>query len=289
LVKQSPSVVVDPPGKKKYILIVLWLFTTVLLCACRSVPASHHYKNPTPTKKEEMLVPRWYAKIPELPGCDLAYAYSGVYINPDRQEQALIESGAANLAKSKRVMLEVRWAGSQKSSQTQTANFIKESEWEQRAQSIEKNIKIIKTYHLDQSMLALVGICPGQSDEESLASKLDDTLVNIGGQEPPSWISQPLHSSGQVFGAGSAASRITPAKAWQEAERQARADLAIALAGEIKILERNYGQNDFAYIHVLSETSAKLTLKELQVIRHAYSHNDTTFYALVSMPAIARE
>ena len=260
-----------------------------LVSACQTRHVSKQPLTPMPSPpKRDLWVPRWYAEMPQLPGCRLAHAHSGVYIKADRQRKALLENGAANLAKSHSVALEVGWAGSQRSSHSQTAAYIKETAWKPHAKQLKEQLEILKEFRLEKSMLALVGVCPGQSDLDGLAALLDDTLVNVSTDRPPAWVSNPLEVSGQLFGVGTAAGRTTAAKAWQEAERQARADLAMRLAAQYKVLEKNLNQNNYAHTQVISETYAKLTLRNLKVIRHAYSHNGKTFYALVRIPAASR-
>lgn len=263
------------------------LFTLVLLCACQSAPTLQRISVDPPIPLKDIWVPKWYATRPQLPGCRLAYAYSGIYINSDHQKQALLESGAANLAKSNRVALEVGWAASQSSSHSRTSSYIKEEEWKSRAENIEQELEILCEFRLDRSVIALVGICSKEVDIEPLVAMLDHTLVKVSRKQPPAWVSDPLQITGQLFGVGTAAGYTTAAKAWQEAERQARADLALRLAAQYKTLEKNLIQNRYAKAHFISETRAKLTLHNLTVVRHAYSHFGRTFYVLVSIPKAA--
>ena len=267
--------------------LAFWLFLLVFLIACQSAPTLRQtpVEPPSPPPLKGIWVPKWYATLPQLPGCRLAYAYSGVYIDADRQKEALLKSGAANLAKSRQVGMDVGWAVSQENSYSQTASYIKEEEWQHLADSLEKDIKILSQFHFDRSILALVGTCSGQIDDKSLSAMLDQTLVKVSSDKPPAWVSAPLPISGQICGVGITIGHTTVAKAWQEAERQARADLAIRMAGHHKILERNIAQEGYAEVHNISETHAKLTLYNLKVIRHAYSPIGDTFYALVSIPA----
>jgi len=265
----------------------LILIAAFLLNACAAGSVSkQNFSSPAPPPRD-IWVPKWYAELPQLPGCQLVHAQSGIYVDAASQKEALLENGAANLAKSNSVLLEVGWGGSQITAYSQTADYIKEQEWEGRAQNLKADLKILKEFRLDNSMLALTGICPGQEDVEALAAGLDDTLVNISSKQPPDWVKDPLQMNGQYFGVGAAAGHITPGKAWQEAERQARADLAMRLAAQYKVLERSIEQNEFVAARNISETYAKLTLRNLQVIRHSYSRAGQTFYALVRLPAAA--
>ncbi len=265
---------------------ILCFFFILMLCACQSGPRSKQkLMEPPPLPQKDIWVPRWYAELPHLPGCQLAYAYSGIYVNADRQKEALLESGAANLAKNQRVSLEVGWAGTQHNIYSQTAAYIKENGWEARAENLKAEIKILKEFRFDQSMLAVVGRCPGSEDPESLSALLDDKLVNISTDAPPAWVKKPVQAAGQIFGVGSAAGHTTAAKAWKEAERQARADLALRLASRSNVLEKNVSQNQFGSEQLITETQAKLTLQNLQVIRHAYSHSGRIYYALIRIPA----
>lgn len=269
--------------------LAFWLFLLVFLFACQSTPTSkqHPVKRPSPSLPKGVWVPKWYATLPQLPGCRLAYAYSGIYIDAKRQKETLLKNGAANLAKSKQVELDVGWAVSQKNSYSKTASYIKEEEWQHLAESLKKDIKILSQFRLQRSILALVGLCSEQIDDQSLSAMLDHTLVKVSSKEPPGWVRAPSPIRGQLCGVGITVGYTTPAKAWQEAERQARADLAIHMAGQHNILERNIAQNGYAEVHNISETHAKLTLYNLKVIRHAYSPIGDTFYALVTIPTTA--
>ena len=287
----SLAAVMIPPEGKSFrnvhrFRLAFWLLTLVFLYACQSTPTlkKNSVELPSPPPSKGIWVPKWYATLPQLPGCRLAYAYSGVYIDANRQKEALLKNGAANLAKSQQVGLDVGWAVSQKNSYSQTASYIKEEEWQHRAESLEKDIKILSQFHLDRSILALVGLCSAQIDDQSLSAMLDHRLVKISRQEPPDWVSAPAPIRGRLCGVGITVGYTTAAKAWQEAERQARADLAIRMAGQHNILERSIVQNGYAEVHNISETHAKLTLYNLKVIRHAYSPIGDTFYALVSIP-----
>ena len=266
--------------------LAFWLFILVFLYACQTTPTlkQNPVEPPSPSPSKGIWVPKWYAILPQLPGCRLAYAYSGIYIDAKRQKEALLKNGAVNLAKSTQVGLDVGWAVSQKNSYSQTASYIKEEEWQHLAESLKPDIKILSQFHLDRSILALVGICSQQIDDQSFSAMLDHTLVKVSSEEPPDWVSAPVPISGQLCGVGITVGYTTAAKAWQEAERQARADLAIRIAGQHKILERSISQNGYAEVHNISETHAKLTLQNLKVIRHAYSPIGDTFYALVSIP-----
>ena len=266
--------------------LALWLFFILPLFACQSNIASNQkLMEPPPMPKKDFWVPRWYAELPQLPGCQLAYAYSGIYVNADRKKEALLTNGAANLAKNTHVSLEVGWAGTQHNIYTQTASYIKEEDWEIRAENLKDEIEILKEFRLENSMLAVVGKCSDQQNTEQAVAFLDDQLVNVSTDSPPDWVGKPMQAAGQIFGVGAAAGRTTAAKAWDEAERQAKADLALRLAGRSQVLEKNVSQNHFGSEQLMSETKAKLTLQNIQVIRHAYSRQGNIYYALVQIPA----
>jgi hypothetical protein len=81
---------------------------------------------------------------------------------------------------------------------------------------------------------------------------------------------------------------MTPARAWEEAERQSRADLVLRLAAHARILDRDQASNVSASSQRLSETSSEITLSNVHILRHAYSNASRTFYVLVRMPLPAR-
>ena len=83
-------------------------------------------------------IPRWYAEPPKVDGCRIAYGYSGIYLDTNRQKEDLLKNGAVNMAKNDNVSIEVGWAGTQTHGQGLTASYILEKEWQDRALVLEK-------------------------------------------------------------------------------------------------------------------------------------------------------
>ena len=78
-----------------------------------------------------------------------------------------------------------------------------------------------------------------------------------------------------------------PGKAWEEAERQARAALAFNLAAHHKVLLKTISESTSSMSQKLSESKAEITLTDVTIIRHGYSHASQSFYALAQMPTPA--
>jgi hypothetical protein len=231
-----------------------------------------------------ILIPRWYAELPNVDQCRLSYGYSGIYLDAARQKEALLKNGASNMAKNDKVFIKAGWAGSQTHSEGLTASFILEKGWQDRASVLEENLKIIREYRMENGVIALCAFCSDESLLQGLVNQIDDGLININSDEPPEWINKPTSYPDYTFGIGTAPSKIKPGKAWEEAERQARADLAFTLAAHYQILEQTISDNTSSMSRNLSETKVEIALTDVTIIRHGYSHTNKSFYALAQMP-----
>jgi len=198
-----------------------------------------------------------------------------------------VQSGAANMAKNDKVFIKAAWAGTQTHSQSLTASYVIEEGWQDRASQLAKNLQIVRQYRLGKGVVALCAICPDESSLQELMNQVDDSPVNINSDEPPEWVKEPTSHPEYVYGIGAAPSYIKPGKAWQEAERQARADLAFKLAAQFNILHKTSSKNTGSMSQNLSETKAEIALTGVTIFRHAYSHTSKSFYALARMPTPA--
>jgi hypothetical protein len=233
---------------------------------------------------KRILIPRWYAELPIGEGCRLAYGYGGIYLDADRQKEVLLKNGSENMAKNEKVLIKAGWAGTQTTAVGLAASYILENGWQDRASALEKNLKIVREYRMENDVIALCAFCPDASSLQGLMDRIDDRLVNINADEPPEWVRVPRSSPGFVYGVGIAPSRIKPAKAWEEAERQARASLAFNLTAHQDILEKTYSDNTVSSFRNFSETKAEIALADVTIIRHGFSYAEQTFYALAQMP-----
>ena len=229
-------------------------------------------------------IPRWYAEMPKVDGCRLSYGYGGIYLDETHQNEAIVKNGSANMAKNENVFIKAGWAGSQTHSQGLNASYVIEKGWHDRASVLEKNLKIVLEYRLENGIIALCAICQDESLFQGLMNQVDDNLVNISADEPPEWVNKPKSHPEYVYGIGTAQSQMKPGKAWEEAERQARADLALTLGARYDILQKTISESTGSTFQNLSETKVEIALSGVTIIRHAYSHADKTFYALAQMP-----
>ena len=188
------------------------------------------------------------------------------------------------MAKNDKVLIKAGVAGTQTHSHGLNASYILEKGWQDRASVLEKNLKIVREYRMENSVIALCAVCLDEARLQSLMNQTDDSLVNINADEPPEWIKEPKSHPGFVYGIGTAPILITPGKAWEEAERQARVDLAFNLAAHHNILQKTVSMNTVSKSRNLSETEVEITLRDVTIIRHAYSHTDKSFYVLAQMP-----
>jgi hypothetical protein len=271
--------------------IALWvLFSVALmipLISCQSPRQSLSHPTENLHLPKMLMIPRWYAEQPNAQDCRLAYGYSGIYLDTNRQKEALVQSGAANMAKNHNVFIKSAWAGTQTHSQSLTASYVIEEGWQDQASQLAEDIQIIHEYRLGNGVIALCAICPDESSLQELMKKVDDRLVNISSDTPPEWVKEPKSPPEYVYGIGAAPSYIKPSEAWQEAERQARADLAFKLAAQYNVLQKTSSKNTGSRFQNLSETRAEIVLTDVTIFRHAYSHAGNCFYALARMPTPA--
>jgi hypothetical protein len=178
-----------------------------------------------------MLIPQWYAELPNIDGCRLAYGYGGIYLDETSQKEAIVINGAANMAKNENVSIKARWAGSQTRSQGLNASYVSEKGWQDRASNLEKTLKIVREYRMENNIIALCAFCPDESSLQGLVNQIDDSLVNINSDELPEWVKEPISHPEYVYGIGTAPSRIKPGKAWEEAERRRRLAFGLCPAG----------------------------------------------------------
>jgi hypothetical protein len=263
---------------------LLPVFLMVPLISCQYPQQNITRNTENSLRPKTFSIPRWYAELPNVDGCRLAYGYGGVYLDVGRQKEVLLNNGASNMAKNDKVLVKAGWAGTQTTSIGLAASYILEKGWQDRASVLEKNLKIVREYRMENSIIALCAFCPDESLLQGLMSRIDDSLVNINTDEPPEWVKVPKSNPGFVYGVGTAPSRIKPAKAWEEAERQARASLAFNLMAHQDILEKTYSDNTSSSVRNYSETKAEIALADVAIIRHGYSHADQSFYALAQMP-----
>jgi hypothetical protein len=277
---------VEIEGNRRH--IALWvLFSVALmipLISCQSPRQNLSQPAENSPLPEMLMMPRWYAEQPNVNDCRLAYGYSGIYLDAKRQKEALVQSGAANMAKNHNVLIKAAWAGTQTHSQSLTASYVIEEAWQDQASQLAKDLQIVREYRLGNGVIALFAICPDESSLQKLMGQVDDSLVNISSDEPPDWVKEPKSQPEYVYGTGAASSYIKPGEAWQEAERQARADLAFKLAARYNILQKTSSKNTGSSFQNLSETTAEVVLTGATIFRHVYSHAGKCFYALARMP-----
>ena len=275
-----------PATMAMYLLLTVFLMMPVIACQHpqQNVVQSNEKKIHSNVPLKRILIPRWYAELPNIEGCRLSYGYAGIYIDADRQKEVLLKNGAENMAKNDKMLIKAGWAGTQTTAVGLAASYILENGWQDRASALEKHLKIVREYPMENDVIALCALCKDASLLQGLMDRIDDSLVNINADEPPEWVRVPISSPGYVYGVGIAPRRIKPAKAWEEAERQARASLAFNLTAHQDILEKTYSDNTSSSFRNFSEIKAEIALANVAIIRHGYSHAEQTFYALAQMP-----
>jgi len=277
-------------GGSLFTIMMSFLLPVLLmipLLSCQYTQKNITRNTENPLRPNTFSIPRWYAELPKVDGCRIAYGYGGIYLDANRQKEDLLKNSAVNMAKNDKVFIEVGWAGTQAHNQGLTASYILEKEWQDRASVLEKKLKIIREYRMGNGVIALCAYCPDESLLQGLMNQIDDNLVNINSDDPPDWVNEPITHPGYVYGVGIAQSQIKPGSAWEEAERQARAALAFNLAVHQKVLLKTISETTSSMSQKLSETKAEIGLTDVTIIRHGYSHANQSFYALAQMPTPA--
>lgn len=269
------------------IAFLLPVLLVIPLISCQGSQQNISRNTENTLRPKTLLIPRWYAELPKVDGCRIAYGYGGIYLDAALQKEVLLKNSAANMAKNDNVFIEAGWAGSQTRSRGLNASYVIEKGWKDRASVLEKNLKFVREYRMGNGIIALCAFCPDASLFQGLVNQIDDSLVNINADEPPEWVKKPISHPGYVYGIGTASGRIKPGSAWEEAERQARADLAFNLAAHHNILLKTISDNTGSMSQKLSETKVKIALKDVTIIRHGYSHANKSFYVLAQMPTPA--
>jgi hypothetical protein len=263
-----------------------FLLTLVMipLLSCQSSRQNVAQNTESTSRPPVLSIPRWYAELPNADGCRLTYGYSGIYLDANLQKETLLKNSAENMAKNDEVFIKAGWAGSQTHSQGLSASYVIEKGWEDRASVLEKNLKVVREYRLGRGIIGLCAFCPDESLLQTLTNQIDDSLININADELPEWVREPKSHPQYIYGIGAASSRIKPGYAWEEAERQARADLAFNLAAHHDILLKTNSKSTSSISQKLSETKVEVTLKNVTIIRHAYSYASKSYYVLAQMP-----
>jgi hypothetical protein len=264
---------------------ILSMLLMIPLISCQGPRQNISPDTEQASRPATLLIPRWYAELPTVNGCRIAYGYGGVYLDETLQKELIVKNGSANMAKNEKVFIKAGWAGSQTYSRGLNASYIIEKGWQGRASALEKNLKIVREYRMGNGVIALCALCRDESLLQDLMNQIDDSLVNIDADDPPEWINKPTSQPEFVYGTGTAQSQIKPGKAWEEAERQARADLALTLGARHQILQKINSGNASSEFQQLSETKVEIALKDITIIRHAYSRYGKSYYVLARMPA----
>jgi hypothetical protein len=264
--------------------VLLTILLMIPLISCQNARQNIPRQEEEHTRPKILSIPRWYAELPVVSGCRFAYGYGGIYLDETRQKESIVKNGSENMAKNESVLIKAGWAGSQSYSQGLNASYVLEKGWEDRASVLEKKLKIVREYPMGKGIIALCAFCQDESLLEGPMNQIDDSPVNVNNDGPPEWINKPKSHPEYVYGIGTAQSQIKPGKAWEEAERQARADLALTLGARYNILQKTISDNTGSGFKNLSETNVEIALKDVAVIRHAYSHASKSFYVLVRMP-----
>ena len=267
--------------------LLLSFLLMIPLISCQHPQQNVHRNTENSSRPKTFSIPQWYANLPKVDGCRINYGYSGIYLDANRQKEDLLKNSAENMAKNEKVFIEVGWAGAQTHVQGLTASYILEKGWQDRASVLEKKLKIVREYRMENGIIALCAYCPDESLLQGLIDQVDGSLVNINSDDPPEWVKEPISHPGYVYGIGIAPSQIKPGSAWEEAERQARAALAFNLAVHHKVLLKTISESTNAMSQKLSETKAEIVLIDVTIIRHGYSHANQSFYALAQMPTPA--
>jgi hypothetical protein len=282
--RRPPRMIGAPQGRSVPAARLLMVALALIAGACQSSgPAAVNIVS-SPRSGPVHAGPAWYARMPAIAGCQLGYGYSGVFLDQELQEDVLLADAAMNMAKQEWVQIKTGRAKVQEGGLSQTAAYVLEKGWEERAAGLEENLKIISQFQIENSVIALCAVCRDPSQTDSLADLLDSRTVLLTTQTLPTWVQNPITQKGYLYAVGEASGYTSPVKAWQEAERQARANLAFQLAASHHVMDRSVSDNVSTWTDNMAESSAETVVSNIQIIEHTHCLTSASYYVLVRMP-----
>ena len=264
--------------------IIQSILIICLIISCFACTPSNIHKILQFEPNCSLTLPSWFIIRPQ-DGMDykLIYGYSGHYVNENSKIDALKSSAADNLAKEMRVKIKAGWALESTSIVSQSAFYIIEQEWKEKAKQLIEDMHIIDEYKMTSGIIALVAYCKEESTVDNLKHSMNSELIKFSKKTMPKWVIKSKQESNVIYGVGIAPHYQFIGKSWEEAERQAKADLVYQIVSSNKTLQQDYVSTYGSYSKTLHEMEASMILKNCRVIEHMYSYSDKSFFALVKM------
>jgi len=261
----------------KIIILIFFIFLIILFYSCQ--PSNNNIeKNKAPKKNK---VPQWFLEKPQMSGVNLVYAYCSQYFNKDTEKKMLLLSAAENIIKSKNIALKIIQKGSLQSGKYLGNTQIEESKDEIDEGTLENKYTIIHQFPIGSGILALA------AETEQLKNKnlrlIKNMVKRLDCYSLPEWVKNPPYKKGFIFGVGSAQDYSSPEKGWKEAEKNARANIALQRQSIIEYDEKGIQSSMWEWLYTNHHICSSIILRNVSIIKHGYCEISRTFYALAMM------
>ena len=230
---------------------------------------------------EYSRLPAWFIQKPEIPGVNLSYAYSSIYLEKENELQQLLISAAKNIQIANETQLIVLQTDSRQADTFTGGTQVIECDVSLDMNSISDNYSIIEQYPIGNGILAIAA--KTSQLKKIYPLKINTLLKTLDIFSPPKWAIKPPTKKGFVYGVGLAPSYSSPEKAWDVAEQNARADIVLQVIVKIRNKSRSFESPDFGSHQENIKAWSNFKLKNVSIIKHGYCEPDRTYYALARM------
>jgi len=266
-----------------YIINIAFL---ILIISCKHIPGAYEPIRQPDRDHNQMAphtlnLPAWFVEKPQLSGVDLVYAYCSKYYYKDTEKNKLLFSAAKQVEKSKKVRIDILQISESTTGKYLGYTDIQELDVVVDENNLENHFTIIYKHPIGRGILALAAETVQVKNANILS--INDTLYNVNVSSQPEWVTTPPSKEGYIFGVGCAQDHSSPEKAWEEAEKNARANIALQISANLysNINEENGNWSEGAEINQLTCSTVELT--NVSIIKHGYCNPRRTYYALARM------
>jgi len=270
--------------KRSHFIFKLFIFLFFTFnSSCQTSPTDCNKFNDEKYKNEynTISIPSWFTEKPQIHGINLVYAYCSQYLNKDTEKKMLLLNAAEQAAKSRQVNIKILLKGKQQTGKYLGHTEIYESKPLIDEHELENNYTIIYKYSIGSGVIALAAETNNLESEHLLGIK--NTMGEMNVSSPPKWISNPPNQKGFIYGVGSAQDHSSPEKAWNVAEKNARANIALQLNANLFYESKGIQRSMWEWVVIHHQICSSMMLIDVSIIKHGYCKTNRTYYALARM------
>ncbi len=225
--------------------------------------------------------PRWFLDEGDIPctGCAVGVAEKPYY--PDSTGGAGFVMGVENCVRNQMLKIEGKKEYMSTEDGTMVLSTTVAEEFDSsQIEPLSRTLKLLATFSYSSFFATLIG-----PSECSIPSSF---LVNtsMAGMPQPSWVSAPPHDSRFHYAVGSSESYYYEWSSWNEAEKNARLELARSIHSKVR--EVGYVQNSESLssgeLVIRDEDLGNTTLRDIRVLHRWRNPANDVFYVLLRMP-----